>query len=32
MPSHWANAHRGHVIQPWVGEATPPHLYKPLGL
>ena len=32
MPSHWANAHEGRVVQPWVGEATPPHLHKALGL
>ena len=32
MPSHWANAHRGHAIQPPVDEATSPHPYQPLGL
>jgi len=31
MPSHWANAHGGLAVWPWVGEATPPHPYKPLG-
>jgi hypothetical protein len=32
MPSHWANAHESLANRPQVGEATPPHLYKPLGL
>ena len=32
MASHWANAHEGHVVRPRVGEATPPHPYKPLEL
>ena len=32
MPPHWANAHGGLVVRPRVGEATPPHPYKPLGL
>jgi hypothetical protein len=32
MPSHCANAHEGLVVRPRVGEATPPHPYKPLGL
>ena len=32
MPSHWAKAHGGRAIRPRVGEATPPHPYKPLGL
>jgi hypothetical protein len=31
MPSHWANAHGGLAVRPQVGEATPPHPYKPLG-
>jgi hypothetical protein len=30
MPSHLANAYGG--LGPQVGEATPPHPYKPLGL
>ena len=32
MPPHWANTHGGLVVQPRVGDATPPHSYKPLGL
>jgi hypothetical protein len=32
MPSHWANAREGLAVWPRVGEATPPHPYKPLGL
>jgi hypothetical protein len=32
MPSHWANAQEGLAVRPRVGEATPPHPYKPLGL
>ena len=32
MPSHWANAHEGRAVRPRVGEASPPHLYKPLGI
>jgi hypothetical protein len=32
MPSHWANALGGLAVRPRVGEATPPHPYKPLGL
>ena len=32
MPSHWAKAHGGRVVRPWVGEATPPQPYKRLGL
>ena len=32
MPSHWANAHEGLAVLPRVGEATPPHPYKPLGI
>jgi hypothetical protein len=32
MPPHWANAHVGLAVRPRVGEATPPHPYKPLGL
>ena len=28
MPSHWANAHEGHAVQPRVVSATPPHPYK----
>jgi hypothetical protein len=32
MPSHWANAHEGLAVGARVGEATPPHPYKPLGL
>ena len=25
-------SHRGRAFRPWVGDATPPHPYKPLGL
>ena len=32
MPLHWAKAHEGCAVRPRMGEATPPHLYKPLGL
>ena len=32
MASHWANANGGRAVRPRVGEATPPHPYKPLGL
>jgi hypothetical protein len=32
MPPHWANAYGGLAVQPRVGEATPPHPYKRLGL
>ena len=32
MPPHWANAHGGLAVQPQVGEARPPHSYKPLIL
>jgi len=32
MPSHWANAYRGLAVRARVRLATPPHLYKPLGL
>ena len=32
MPSHWFNAHIGRAVRPWVGLATPPKPYKPLGL
>jgi hypothetical protein len=32
MPSHWANAREGLAVWPRVGEATPPHPYKLLGL
>jgi hypothetical protein len=32
MPPHWANAHGGLAVRPRVGEVTPPHPYKPLGL
>ena len=33
MFSCWANAREGRVVRPRVGlAATPPHLYKPLGL
>ena len=32
MPKHWAKAHGRHAIWPRVGEATPPHPNKPLGL
>jgi hypothetical protein len=32
MPSHWANAREGLAVWPRVGEATPPHPYKPIGL
>ena len=32
MPLHRANAHGGHAVWIPVGEATPPHPYKPLGL
>ena len=32
MVSHWAKAHGRHAVRPRVGEATPPHPYKPLGL
>jgi hypothetical protein len=32
MPTYLADAHGGHAIRPRVGEATPPHSYKPLGL
>ena len=31
MSSHWAKAHGGRVVWPRVGEATPPHPYKPPG-
>jgi hypothetical protein len=30
MLSHWANAHEGLAVRHRVGEATPPHPYKPL--
>ena len=29
MPPHWANAHEGLAVHPRVGEATPPHSFKP---
>jgi hypothetical protein len=32
MPPYWANAHGDLTVRPRVGEATPPHPYKPLGL
>ena len=32
MASHWAKAHGSRVIRPQVGEGTPPHPYKPLGV
>ena len=32
VPSHWATTHEGRVVWPRVGEATPPHAYKLLGL
>ena len=32
MSPHWANAHGGLAVWPRMGEATPPHPYKPLGL
>jgi hypothetical protein len=32
MLSHWANAREGLAVWPRVGEATPPHPCKPLGL
>jgi hypothetical protein len=32
MPSHWANAREGLAVWLRVGEATPLHPYKPLGL
>ena len=32
MLAHGANAREGLVVRPRVGEATPPHPYKPVGL
>ena len=32
MPSHWAKAHRGRAVRPWVGRPISLHPYKPLGL
>ena len=32
MASKWAKAHGGRAVRSRVGEATPPHPYKPLGL
>jgi hypothetical protein len=32
MPPRWANVREGLAVGPRVGEATPPHPYKPLGL
>ena len=27
MHSHWAKAHGGRAVRPWVSEATPPYPY-----
>ena len=32
MASQWAKAYGGRAVRPRVGEATPPHPCKPLGL
>ena len=32
IPSPWANAHGGRALRPWVGSATLPHPYKPIGI